>query len=95
MLPFIGVGLAGGYSRLHADSFQGTSTLWTIGAYGETGATYMLTPHVGIGSRAYLTLSRSQGDESSANPFGGATKTQFVHYRAALSPVQLLAAVYF
>ena len=94
LIRFAGAGITGGYTYAsYATSSQRTD-LWSAGAYGEAGATYMFTPHLGVGSRAVLTFTRAQDDASiKGGSFGGVQHV--VDYRVVFYPVQVLATIYF
>lgn len=94
LIRFAGVGATGGYTYAHYNGNTVQTDIWSAGAYGEAGAIYMFTPHVGIGSRAMLTLTRIENSSSLSGGFPNPT-SRVVDYRLTVSPVQVLATIYF
>ena len=94
LVRFSGVGIVGGYTYAHYGRYSQRTDLWSAGAYGEVGAVYMFTPHVGVGSRALVTFTRAQTDMTTTGAATGGSE-RVVDYRVVFYPVQLLATIYF
>ena len=95
LVRFLGLGLTGAYSLENYGANSPKTTYWSAGAYGEAGVVYMITPHIGLGSRAALTLVRTNMTTDLGAPFQGTLATRVVDYRLNFYPVQVLATIYF
>jgi hypothetical protein len=85
MRPFVGLGVAGGFSK-----FGNTRTL-EGSAIGELGATYFFGPHVSLGTAGELSVAR--GHDRYVSAIGPALATDRWYLRGNLA--RFNAAVYF
>ena len=84
--PLRGLGLAGSYSD------YGFATTYSVGAYGELGATWFFTPHVSLGASGELLAAYGQDRQAT-----GASQPDRVTTRWSLrgNLARVSAAVYF
>ena len=84
LLPLVGAGVRGGYSKLESNR------AWNTGAYGELGAVYLFSSHFSLGATGEVAATYSQTKQTSNSTTSKATQTSF-----GASLVRVLATVYF
>jgi hypothetical protein len=82
--------LVGGGGGKVRGTFSGNDWFWAVGAFGELGANYMITPHIGFGAAAGLQVTyRQSGTERATN----GSKDEAIAISGALLSLQL--GIYF
>jgi hypothetical protein len=85
LLPLVGAGVRGGYSKLESNYHT-----WNTGAYGELGAVYLIGSHVSLGATGEVSAIYGKTKQTSNATTSTSTQTSF-----GASLVRVLASVYF
>ena len=85
LLPLVGAGVRGGYSRLESNFHS-----WSTGAYGELGAVYLIGSHVSLGATGEVSAFYAKTKQTANSTTSTSTQTSF-----GASLVRVLASVYF
>ena len=94
LVSFAGVGVIGGFTH-YADGEEGGSAWerngWTAGVFGDLGATYLVSPRLGLGGTATLSAAYSRWTSRGS---GGARSRRW-NYRITGPALSLVATLYF